>query len=434
MRMYDIIEKKRDSGTLTRAEIDFMIRGLLSGEIPDYQISAWLMAVFFRGMTDEELSALTEAMADSGDRIDLTSLGDGTVDKHSTGGVGDKTTLIVAPLVASLGGIVAKMSGRGLGFTGGTVDKLESIPGFCTELSRERFFEIAKECGVCVVGQSGNLAPADKKLYALRDVTATIEPIPLIASSIMSKKLAAGARSIVLDVKVGSGSFMKELNLARILAQKMIAIGTACGRRCAAVLSNMNIPLGYAVGNALEVAEAVQVLEGRGPSDLTELCVTLASTMLSLSTGENRTSAERRCRQALADGTAKRKLCEMVHAQGGDSSYIEHPEKFPTAGIIEPVIAQTDGYISQMDTAKIGAVSGLLGAGREKKGDAIDPMAGILLRYKTGDYVHRGEKIAELHTNRHDRIAEALALYMEAVGFSDTAPTQEPLIFETLLP
>ena len=291
MRMTDILERTRDGGELSREQIEWLVRGVTNGSIPDYQISAWLMAVYFRGMSDGELSTLTDLMARSGDMTDLSALGDRTVDKHSTGGVGDKTTLIVAPLVASCGGIVAKMSGRGLGFTGGTVDKLESIPGFRTELSSEEFLAVASSHGLCVVGQSGNLAPADKKLYALRDVTATVDSIPLIASSIMSKKLAAGARSIVLDVKVGSGAFMKHIDTARQLAAKMTAIGRSAGRRMAAVLTDMDVPLGCAVGNSLEVAEAVQVLGGEGPADLTEVCLTLAGEMLRLAASMDRDTA-----------------------------------------------------------------------------------------------------------------------------------------------
>ena len=372
MRMTDILERTRDGGELSREQIEWLVRGVTDGSIPDYQISAWLMAVYFRGMSDRELSTLTDLMARSGDMTDLSALGDRTVDKHSTGGVGDKTTLIVAPLVASCGGIVAKMSGRGLGFTGGTVDKLESIPGFRTELSSEEFLAVASSHGLCVVGQSGNLAPADKKLYALRDVTATVDSIPLIASSIMSKKLAAGARSIVLDVKVGSGAFMKHIDTARQLAAKMTAIGRSAGRRMAAVLTDMDVPLGCAVGNSLEVAEAVQVLGGKGPAELTEVCLTLAGEMLRLAASMDRDTARRRCKRAIADGSARRKLWEMVTAQGGDASYIENPEKFRKAEWVRTVTAPQDGFLSHMDAAKIGMASSVLGAGREKKGHAID--------------------------------------------------------------
>ena len=432
MRITEILEKTRDGVELSHEELAFLIQGLVSGTIPDYQVSAWLMAVYFRGMSDKELSELTALMAGSGDMTDLSSLGEKTVDKHSTGGVGDKTTLIVAPLVASLGGIVAKMSGRGLGFTGGTVDKLESIPGFRTELSMKEFLASASAHGICVVGQSGNLAPADKKLYALRDVTATVDSIPLIASSIMSKKLAAGARSIVLDVKVGSGSFMKDIEKARELAGKMIAIGKAAGRRMAAVLTDMDVPLGRAVGNSLEVTEAVHVLEGRGPEDLREISLTLASEMLQLATGEKRESAMLRCRTALADGSAKRKLCEMVAAQNGDISYIENPEKFRKSDMVAKIISPRDGWISHMNAEKIGMASSVLGAGREKKGDAIDHSAGIVLSKKTGEFVKCGEPLCELYANRPESLEEAKRMFLTSVSFSEEKPMVKPLIYEIL--
>ena len=432
MRIVDIIEKKRDGGELSREEIDFLIRGIVDGSVPDYQTSAWLMAVYFRGMSDRELADLTLAMAHSGEMIDLSPLGGGTVDKHSTGGVGDKTTLIVAPIVAALGGKVAKMSGRGLGFTGGTVDKLESIPGFRTELSRDEFLSSAAAHGLCVVGQSGNLAPADKKLYALRDVTATVGCVPLIASSIMSKKLAAGASSIVLDVKVGSGAFMKDLAGARLLAEKMLAIGKAAGRHMTAVLTDMDVPLGCAVGNALEVVEAVRVLEGAGAPDLTEVSLTLASEMLSLVTGETAETARERCLAAIRDGSAKRKLCEMVAAQGGDASYIEKPEAFRRAAAVYEVRAPRDGWISAMNAAAVGQVSGVLGAGREKKEDAVNHAAGILLYKKTGDFVHRGDVLVELHTDDSDKLAQAEALFLSALTFSEEKPERNPLIYDIL--
>ncbi len=431
MRMSDLIEKKKCGLAHTREEIDFLIHGLVreAEPIPDYQISAWLMAVYFRGMTDEEIFYLTDAMARSGDMTDLSALGDMTVDKHSTGGVGDKTTLIVAPIVATLGATVAKMSGRGLGFTGGTVDKLEAIPGFCTVLSRDEFLAQCKTHGIAVVGQSGNLAPADKKLYALRDVTATVDSIPLIASSIMSKKLAAGAKSIVLDVKVGSGAFMKDTASARSLAQKMVAIGKAAERSMAAILTNMDIPLGFAIGNALEVKEAVAVLEGKGPRDLTEVSLTLASEMLSLSLHIQAKEALEKCLSVIADGSAKRKLCEMVRAQGGDASYIEDTEKFPCAETVCKVISPEDGYLSHMDAEKIGIASSLLGAGREKKEDLLDMTAGIVLCRKTGDYVKKGDVLAELHTSTRDtRSAEET--FLSALAFSGIQPEPAKLIYE----
>ena len=431
MRMSDLIEKKKSGLAHNREEIDFLINGLVREEIPDYQISAWLMAVYFQGMTDEEIFYLTDAMAHSGDMTDLSVLGEGTVDKHSTGGVGDKTTLIVAPIVAAVGGIVAKMSGRGLGFTGGTIDKLEAIPGYRTELSPEEFFRVAKECGLSVVGQSGNLAPADKKLYALRDVTATVNSIPLIASSIMSKKLAAGAKTIVLDVKVGSGAFMKDIDSARALAEKMVAIGKAAGRNVSAILTNMDIPLGSAVGNALEVKEAVSVLEGKGPADLTEVSLALACEMVSLSLQISSEEARDRCLSAIADGSAKKKLCEMVSAQGGDASYMEDTEKFAKAAVIYPIRSLCEGYLSHMDAEKIGIASSLLGAGREKKGDLLDMTAGVILLLKTGDCVKKGDVIAELHTSTGD-VKAAEAVFLSALTFSEECPQKAELIYEVV--
>ena len=432
MRMIDLIEKKKQGLTHTREELSFLIDGTVSAEIPDYQISAWLMAVCFQGMTDGELADMTDLMAKSGDMTDLSALGEKTVDKHSTGGVGDKTTLIVAPLVASLGGTVAKMSGRGLGFTGGTVDKLESIPGFCTEIPTEKFFDNVKKIGISVVGQSGNLTPADKKLYALRDVTGTVQSIPLIASSVMSKKLAAGARSIVLDVKVGNGAFMKNLDDARLLAQKMVAIGKANGRNMYAVLSNMNIPLGNTVGNALEVKEAIAVLRGEGPEDLKELSVVLSSYMLSSALGEDTEITRKKCERALSDGSAFRKFKEMVEAQGGDIAYIDHPEKFTEAQYPVEIKAPISGYITAMDCEAIGKTATLLGAGREKKSDMIDMSAGIVMMKKTGDYVEKDEVIAVLYTNRKEKTPEAAEAYLCALTFGDEKPMGEALIYEIL--
>ena len=432
MRMQDLIEKKKNGFSNAREELEYIVRGAVSGEIPDYQLSAWLMAVCFRGMDDGELAHMTELMASSGDTVDLSALGCRTVDKHSTGGVGDKTTLVIAPLVASLGGIVAKMSGRGLGFTGGTIDKLESIPGFRTELSDADFIRLLSERGVCIAGQSGNLTPADKKLYALRDVTATVDSMPLIASSVMSKKLATGARSIVLDVKTGNGAFMKDIESASLLAEKMIAAGRAHGRNVRAVLTNMNIPLGNAVGNALEVKEAVEILSGRGPRDLREICLVLATQMLALSVGGDEETLRRDCERALDDGTALRKFAEVVRAQGGDVSYIAEPEKFPTAGTVYGVKAKKDGFIAAMDCAVIGKTATLLGAGREKKGDLIDMSAGVTLLRKTGDFVQRGEVIAYLHTNREERLGEADALYLSALTLSEDPTEKEPLVYKII--
>ena len=432
MRMQDLIEKKKKGFFHTREELKMIVDGAVSGDIPDYQLSAWLMAVCFCGMSDGELADLTDLMAKSGDTTALSVLGDRTVDKHSTGGVGDKTTLIIAPLVAALGGIVAKMSGRGLGFTGGTIDKLESIPNFKTELSYEEFIGLLKKNGVCIAGQSGNLTPADKKIYALRDVTATVDSVPLIASSVMSKKLATGARSIVLDVKTGNGAFMKDLESASLLAEKMIAIGRANGRNVSAVLTNMSIPLGNAVGNALEVKEAVEVLSGKGPRDLREICLILATQMLVLSVGGDEKEIRLRCERALDDGTALRKFVALVEAQGGDISYIENTENFPTAGEVYAVKARKDGFIASMDCAVIGKTATLLGAGREKKGDPIDMAAGVMLEKKTGDFVCAGDVLAYLHTDRGEKLEEAEVLYRSALTFSDTPVEKEPLVYQIL--
>ena len=432
MRMYDIIQKKRDGGALTKEEIDFFVKGYTDGSIPDYQASAFTMAVYFQGLNDEETTNLTLAMANSGDTLDLSCIDGVTVDKHSTGGVGDKTTLIVAPIVASLGCKVAKMSGRGLGHTGGTVDKLESIKGFKVELSPEEFIEQVKNTGICVIGQSGNLAPADKKLYALRDVTATVNSIPLIASSIMSKKLAAGSECIVLDVKTGSGAFMKTVESAVELSQKMVAIGRNAGRKVAALITDMDIPLGTNIGNTLEVEEAVRVLKGEVNNDLKEVCIALASNIVSLAKDIELPEAEKLVNEAICDGRALSKLRELVIAQGGDVSYIDNTSEIPKAKISHEVISGKTGYINHMDTEKIGLSSVILGAGREKKEDSIDYTAGIILRKKTGDFVSTGDVICELITNDEKRISQAEAMFIEAITISDEKPDMKPLIYETI--
>ena len=432
MRMYDIIQKKRDGGVLTNGEIEFFIKGYTDGSIPDYQASAFAMAVYFQGMNDEETTALTLAMANSGDTLDLSDIEGVTVDKHSTGGVGDKTTLIVAPIVASIGCKVAKMSGRGLGHTGGTVDKLESIKGFKVELSSEEFINQVKETGICVIGQSGNLAPADKKLYALRDVTATVSSIPLIASSIMSKKLAAGSQCIVLDVKTGSGAFMKTPQGAAELSEKMVAIGKNAGRKVAALITDMDIPLGTHIGNTLEVEEAVRVLRGEINNDLKEVCVALASNIVSLAQNIDITKAKELVIEAIDSGKALEKLKALVKAQGGDVSYIVNPDNIPEAEISYSVKAQIEGYITHMDTEKIGVSSVLLGAGREKKEDSIDYTAGIILRKKTGDYVNKGDVLCEMRTNNKDRIEAAEKLYLSAIETGTEKPEKKPLIYKTI--
>lgn len=429
MRMYDIIQKKRDGQELSDAEIRFLVEEYTRGGVPDYQMAAFLMAVYFRGMTPRETTSLTLAMMDSGDTVDLSEFGDLTVDKHSTGGVGDKTTLIVAPLAAALGGVVAKMSGRGLGHTGGTVDKLESIPGFRTTLEREEFLRQVREIGLAVVGQSGSLAPADKKIYALRDVTATVDSVPLIASSIMSKKLASGAKNIVLDVKVGSGAFMKTLSQAEELARAMVDIGRLSGRRVAAVLTNMDVPLGHAVGNALEVREAVEVLSGRGPEDLAAVCLELAARMLTLARGWPYEESLEKARGALREGLALRKFREWVGRQGGDTSFIDEPEKLGAAPYAAEFTAPKDGYVFSMDAELIGKAAAVLGAGREKAGDPIDHAAGILLRRKTGEPCEKGGTLAVLYTSKKEKLEEARAYLERAIVISPEKPQPQPLVY-----
>ena len=429
MRMVDLIRKKRDGGVLSDDEIRFLISGYTAGDIPDYQVSAFLMAVLFRGMNRHETAVLTDAMMHSGDTVDLGCFGRLSVDKHSTGGVGDKTTLIVAPLVASLGGKLAKMSGRGLGHTGGTVDKLESIPGFRTTLTSEEFIQQVHNVGVAVIGQSGNLTPADKKLYALRDVTATVDSLPLIASSIMSKKLAAGSRSIVLDVKVGSGAFMKTLEDARALAEEMVEIGKSCGRNVAAVLSNMDIPLGRCVGNALEVMEAVEILRGEGCPDLREVCLTLSANMLSLVHGWSIEESLSRATEALDSGLAFATMKKWVAAQGGDASVLEDFSKFKQPRFTREVTAEESGWMTAMDAQKVGEASALLGAGRARKEDVIDPSAGIRLRKKTGEHAERGEPIAVLYTDRAESLDAAEQMLRSACRWGGERPERQPLIY-----
>lgn len=428
MRMYDILAKKRDGGILTDEEIQFFIDGYVSGAIPDYQASALLMAIFLKGMTPHGTAALTRSMAQSGDLVDLSSIDGIKVDKHSTGGVGDKTTLIVAPVVASLGVRVAKMSGRGLGHTGGTVDKLESIPGFRTTLDREAFFDVVRRVGVSVIGQSGNLAPADKKLYALRDVTATVNSIPLIASSIMSKKIAAGSDRILLDVKTGSGAFMKTLEDSIALAKEMVSIGEHVGRRTVALITDMDRPLGCAIGNALEVCEACETLQGRGPADLTEVCIELAANMLWLAEKGELAQCRSLARQQIANGEAFAKLKEMVQAQGGDTSVLDDPEKFAPPNVCYEVLAQREGFLYAMDTEKCGIASVELGAGREKKEDPIDYSAGIVLRKKVGDFVRKGEVLASFYSSEESKCRTAEQTFTQALRIQDARPEQTALI------
>ena len=428
MRVYDLIQKKKNGEELTPAELDFLVQGYTNGTIPDYQMSAFAMAVYFQSMTPAETAALTDAMARSGDTVDLSCFGDLSVDKHSTGGVGDKTTLILAPIVASLGCKVAKMSGRGLGHTGGTVDKLEAIPGYKTTLTGEEFLTQVSEIGVAVIGQSGNLAPADKKLYALRDVTATVDSIPLIASSIMSKKLAAGSHSIVLDVKFGSGAFMKTEEDAAALARAMVDIGTECGRNVSAVLTNMDIPLGRGIGNALEVEEAMEVLRGEGPEDLRTVSVVLASHMVSLALGITVEEAKSRVEDALDSGRALNTFRRWITAQGGDGAVCDDPSVMKQSSIIREVRAPRDGYITHMNTEKIGEAAVVLGAGRTRKEDDIDPAAGLRILKKTGDFVQEGEALAYLHTESEKSFREGESRYLEAIEFGENAPETMPLI------
>lgn len=432
MRMYDIIEKKRNGNELSKEEIEFFIKGYTNGSIPDYQASAFCMAVYFKGMTENETVLLTEAMANSGDTVDLSMFGTLSADKHSTGGVGDKTSLIVAPIVASLGGKVTKMSGRGLGHTGGTVDKLESIPGYKTTLSGDDFISQVERVGMAIIGQSGNLTPADKKLYALRDVTATVDSIPLIVSSIMSKKIAAGSHNIVLDVKCGSGAFMKTLDDAEILANEMVKIGKGCGRNTAALITDMDRPLGSAVGNSLEVIEAVQVLKGELDNDLKEVCVSLASELISLVLSVSHCEALTMVNNALNSGKAFEKMKEWISAQGGDVSFIENTDKFPKAESVYDVLADSDGYISSMDTEKIGLASVILGAGRENKEASIDFSAGIMLYKKTGDKISKGEKLATLFTNNKMSLEDAEKMYRSALFVSSVNSERKPLIYKVI--
>lgn len=400
MRMVDIIEKKREGLALAPTEIRFVIDGYSKDEIPDYQISAFLMAVYFQGMTAEETAELTMAMAESGEQIDLSKIDGIKVDKHSTGGVGDTTTLILAPLVAAVGVPVAKMSGRGLGHTGGTIDKLEAVPGFHVEVSEEQFIDLVNINKLAVVGQSGNLAPADKKIYSLRDVTATVNSIPLISSSIMSKKIAAGADAIVLDVKVGSGAFMKKIEDAQALASTMVEIGEKVGRKTAAVISDMNQPLGFAVGNSLEVKEAIDTLKGRGPADLHELCLVLGSKMVVLAgKAQTETEAHAMLEEVIENGKAVEAFKTFLSAQGGDSSVVDHPEKLPNAKYKIPVLSEEAGFVKGIAADEIGTAAMLLGAGRVTKDSVIDLSVGVVLHKKIGDKVRKDEPIATIHSN-----------------------------------
>lgn len=422
MRMYDIILKKRANLPLTDEEIRFVIDGYVKGEIPDYQVSALLMTIVFNGMNARELGTLTLAMAQSGNMVDLSNIDGITVDKHSTGGVGDKTTLIIAPLVAACGGKVAKMSGRGLGHTGGTIDKMESIPNLKVSLEQDAFINQVNQIGLAVIGQSEELAPADKKLYALRDVTGTVDSIPLIASSVMSKKLASGAQAILLDVKVGSGAFMKNIEDARELAKAMVDIGKGNGRSVKAILTDMDRPLGHAIGNALEIREVIDTLKGHGPEDLTHECIIMAAHMLVLSHMCDYETALNRVQQALDSGAALERLRLMIEAQGGDSRVINDESILIIGQFTYDVIAPQDGYITHMNTEQCGIASVMLGAGRTVKDGLIDYSAGIVMHKKTGDAVSMGERIATLYASDESLFTNAAQTYLAAITIGNTAP------------
>ena len=429
MRMYDIIAKKRDGGTLNHEELSFAVNGYVAGDVPDYQMSALLMAIYLRGMTDEETAMLTDVMAHSGDMVDLSAIAGIKADKHSTGGVGDKTTLVIAPIVAACGVKIAKMSGRGLGHTGGTIDKMEAVPGTRTSLTQEEFFRQVNEIGISVIGQSGKIAVADKKMYALRDVTATVGCIPLIASSIMSKKLAAGSDAILLDVTMGDGAFMKDLDGALELARQMVAIGTAHGRKVAALITDMDKPLGHNIGNALEVAESMAVLQGKGPADLTEVCLQLASNMLVLAGKGDMPTCRKLAESVIADGSAFEKCCQMFAAQGGDISVLRDADKFQKAKYSYELTAPADGYIYKNDVEKIGNASVLLGAGRIKKEDSIDFAAGITMHKKLGDYVKAGESICTFYADDESLFAAAEEMYRGGLVIRDESPTLPLLVY-----
>ena len=433
MRMYDIIVKKRNGEALTDEEIAFFVKGYTDGSIPDYQASALLMAIYFQGMTEHETAVLTMEMAHSGDMLDLSAIKGMKADKHSTGGVGDKTSLVLTPLAASIGIPVAKMSGRGLGHTGGTIDKLESFPGFTTGISEETFIHNVNTIGIAIAGQTKNMAPADKKLYALRDVTGTVDSIPLIASSIMSKKLAAGADVIVLDVKTGSGAFMKTEEDSIKLAEEMVKIGNNVGRKTLAVISDMDEPLGYAVGNAIEVKEAIDTLNGHGPADLLELCLTIGS-LMAIGTGKAGSTEEARklLIEKLDDGSALKKFAEFVEAQGGDSAPVFNTDLLPQASIVREVTSPVDGYVSHIESDRVGISAMKLGGGRETKESEIDLSVGILINKKVGDSVKKGEKIATLYANDNAKLEAALSELEQSYSYSQT-PVERPELIKTII-
>jgi pyrimidine-nucleoside phosphorylase len=433
MRTVDLIQRKRDGKELAPEEIEFLVEGYTNGDIPDYQMSSFLMAVFFSGMSDREVSRLTECMLRSGDTVDLSAIPGIKVDKHSTGGVGDKTSFIVAPLAAAAGVVVPMMSGRALGHTGGTLDKLESIPGFRTSLTAEEFQKQLAELGLCFIGQTEELAPADRKLYALRDVTATVESIPLISSSIMSKKLAEGVDALVLDVKVGSGAFMKKQVDARRLAQTMVGIGRRMDKKVVALITDMNQPLGYAIGNALEIMEASQTLQNAGPADLTKLSLELAARMIHLGKkAATLEEARRIAEQHLVDGSAYRKFKQVVAAQGGNPQTLDKFELLPNATGMREIVSPRAGYVSSINAEDIGVASNMIGAGRDKKEDAIDPAVGIILEVKTGEKVDAGSVLCRLYYTKEDRVEEAAEMVEDAFRISAQKPDERELILEVV--
>ncbi len=433
MRAVDIIIKKRDGKEISLEEIQYFIAGMLSGEIPDYQVSAWLMAIQLNGMTDRETTDLTITMANSGEILDLSNVVPIAVDKHSTGGVGDKTTLVVEPLVAACGLPVGKMSGRGLGFSGGTLDKIESIPGFRTDLSKDEFISHLREFGLVLTGQTGDLAPADGRLYALRDVTGTVPSIPLIAASIMSKKIAAGAQAIVLDVKMGYGAFMKNLDEARHLSELMVSIGKMSGREVVAVISDMNQPLGEAVGNALELREAIDTLHGGGPADFREHVLVLSGHLLKLGRkAGDEAEARKMAEEALNNGSAWEKFRHLVSIQGGDVSYIDQPEKLPAANYIETVVSPISGFLAGVDAERVGNVSVELGGGRARKTDTIDFSVGILVHHKVGDQINQGQPLFTIHANDKAKLGQAKTDLLNAHSWSDKAVMELPLFYDVI--
>lgn len=433
MRMYDLIMKKRNAMVLTKAEIDYMVEGFTQGSIPDYQMSAMMMAIYFRGMNEEETMHLTMAMAHSGDMLDLSAIRGCKVDKHSTGGVGDKTSLALTPMVAACGLKVAKMSGRGLGHTGGTIDKLESFHGFSTEITTQEFIRNVNEIGIAIMGQTADIAPADKKLYALRDVTATVDNMSLIASSIMSKKLAAGADAIVLDVKTGSGAFMKKEEDSFALAREMTAIGRGAGKKTYAVISDMDQPLGYAVGNALEVKEAIDTLRGEGPEDFEELCMTLGAYMLMAGNlAVDEADAFQQLHKVIEDGSALDKLAEFVQAQGGDKRAVYDTTLLPKASVQQEIVSKQTGFVQHIQCDEIGICSLLLGGGRETKESVIDLSVGLVLHKKKGDYVKAGESLATIYANDEAKMQETARRFLSAYTFS-TEPVKKTALIKGIV-